>query len=159
MIKKIIQGFGWAVLILIFGIILIVCSPILIPMWIISELRTAIRFRRFRRREAGNFYLVCTSKRNWRDFLRNNVIPILPDNVRVVWHKSMRGNQNPDLQGFLNRSKIFAVSKPYLIAVTKQALRVKSLNADLQALKPHAKVSDEIRGACLHLIEATQKGF
>jgi hypothetical protein len=137
--------------------LVIVLSPLIIPVVVVMQIRLAISLRMFQRREAGHWYLVCTSKRNWYDFLRNNVIPVLPDNFRVVWQKPNRGEPYPELQAHLAQSKIWGISKPYLVAVTKQALRVKSLNGDFQDLKPTAKRSDEIRSACLEKIEASMK--
>ncbi|MCK5850246.1 MAG: hypothetical protein KAH23_04965 [Kiritimatiellae bacterium] len=142
--------------ILIFAL-LIVLSPLIIPVVVVMQVRSAISLRRFRRREAGSYYLVCTSKRNWYDFLRNNVIPMLPDNVRVVWQKPTRGEPYPELQAHLAQSKIWGISKPYLVAVTKQALRAQSLNRDFQDVKPKEKRSDEIRNACLKRIETSMR--
>jgi hypothetical protein len=51
---------------------------------LVVEIKETITRRRFYRREAGNIYLICTSRCGWYDFLKNNLIPILPKNVKVV---------------------------------------------------------------------------
>ena len=55
-----------------------------LPFFLVMETKAAIALRVFRRKEAGHVFLICTSKQNWHDFLKNNVIPVLPDNFRVV---------------------------------------------------------------------------
>jgi hypothetical protein len=149
-IKKISIWVAVAPLVLLFGILSL-------PIVLVMETRGALSLRAFRRREAGHVYLICTSKRNWHDFLKNNVIPILPDNFRVVWQKSRRGGQYPDLVVHLARSRVFGVSKPYMVVVTRKALRHQSLNVPLQQLKAHAKRSDDIRKACAGIIKTIEE--
>ncbi len=129
-----------------------------IPTLIICETKAAISLRIFRRREAGHVFLICASRRGWYDFLKNNVIPVLPDNVRVVWVKLAQDARYPDLLGHLSRSRIFGVSKPYIVAVTPRAFVHKSLNAELQNLKGHPKKSEQTQQECLEIINrALQK--
>lgn len=99
----------------------------------------------FRRRENGNLYLICTSKRYWYNYIKNNLITILPDNIRVVWHKRKRGGRIPEIIRNLWRSKISGISKPYLVAVQQKELKAKSLNGDLQTLKKKSDKDDMIR--------------
>jgi len=115
--------------------------------------------RAFRRREAGHFYLVCTSRRGWHDFLKNNVIPILPENFRVVWAASAREGLYPDVLRHFARSRNFTVSKPYLVAVTPRALIHKELNAVMQELKIHPKKSEDVQLACLAIINRETSEF
>jgi hypothetical protein len=119
---------------------------------LVVETKLAISFRLFRRREAGHVFLICTSRRNWYDFLRNNVIPILPDNFRVVWSRPMRGAAYPHLFYYFFRSGIRNVSKPYLVAVTRRALVYAPLNTALQELKVRPKKSVDTRRRCAHII-------
>ena len=149
-IKKIIIWMAVAPLVLLFGILSL-------PVVLVMETRGAISLRMFRRREAGHVFLICTSKRNWHDFIKNNVIPTLPENFRVVWQKSGRGGKYPDLVAHLARSRVFGVSKPYMVVVTRRALLHKSLNGVLQEWKPHAKKSDEVRKACAEIMKTIQE--
>lgn len=143
--RNILVGVALAPLVILFAI---VASPFMIVM----ETRAAISLRVFRRREAGHVFLICTAKRNWHDFLQNNVIPVLPDNFRVVWHKSGRNGEYPDLIAHLARSRVFGVPKPYIVAVTPRALLHKSLNHVLQELKAHPKRATPTQQACLEII-------
>ena len=151
-IKKIIIWVAVAPLVLLFGILSL-------PFVLVMETKGALSLRAFRWREAGHVYLICTSKRNWHDFLKNNVIPILPENFRVVWQKSGRGGQYPDLVAHLARSRVFGVSKPYMVVVTRQALRHQSLNGPLQQLKSHAKRSDDIRQVSAGIIKTFEEAL
>ena len=149
-IKKTIVWVAVAPLVLLFGILLL-------PIILVMETKGALSLRAFRRREAGYVYLICTSRRNWHDFLKNNVIPTLPDNFRLVWRKSGRGGEYPNLVAHLARSRVFGVSKPYMVVVTRRALLHQSLNGPLQQLKPHAKRSDDVSKACADIIKTIQE--
>ena len=133
--------------------ILIIFCPFILLGW----LHSTVSLKAFLRREEGNFYLICTSRDNWHDFLRNNVIPILPASVRAVWHRRSRDGRYDGVFGHLAHSGIHSVSKPYLVAITKQALRVRSLNPILQGLKSEAKQSEEVREKCLKTIKTVQE--
>ena len=154
LIRKIAAFVAWLPLIIIAIPFLIVIG---IPSGIFLETKAAISLRVFRRREAGQVFLICTSQRNWHDFLKNNVIPVVPDNFRVVWRKSMRGGDFPSLLDHLAQSRIFGVSKPYIVAVTPRALLHKSLNSVLQELKAYPKKSEDTRQACLEIIHRELK--
>lgn len=143
----------WAPLVLAaIPFVLVLFIVVGIPALIICETKAAVSLRVFRRREAGHVFLICTSRRGWHDFLRNNIIPVLPENFRVVWTKSARDGQFPNVLGHFARSRIFGVSKPYIVAVTPRALVHKSLNAVLQELKAHPKKSEDTQRACLEII-------
>ena len=118
-------------------------------------LRSAVALKRFLRREAGAVYLVCTSKRNWYDFIQNNIIPVLPDNVKVVWAKPVQNEVYRELQSFLHQSNLWSIPKPFFVAVTSHALYAISLNRKLQELKPKAKSSNETKLTCKVIIDAS----
>jgi hypothetical protein len=124
-----------------------------LPFILVSKTKAAISLRIFRRRESGYVYLICTNRRNWHDFLKNNVIPVLPDNFRVVWRKSVRGSKHPDLFRHLACSHISSISKPYLVLVTPRALLHGSLNIPLQPLKAHPKKSEDVRTKCARIVK------
>jgi hypothetical protein len=144
-------------------IIVIVLLPVLvafmpffvivcIPAACIHQLRANLALRAFRHRNNGTVYLICTSKRGWHDFLKNNLIPVLPDNFRVVWHKQGcvqgRDGKLPPLFKHLATSHIFSISKPYLVVVTPKALVPKSINRAFTGLKSKAARSTEVQAAC-----------
>ena len=132
--------------------LIVVAVVLFLPFILIMQAKAAISLRVFRRREAGHVFLICTSRRNWHDFLNNNVIPVLPDNFRVVWHKSVCGGEYSGLMRHLTQSHIFGVPKPYIVAVSPRALLHRSLNSALQELKTHPKKSKDTQQACLDII-------
>ena len=144
-------------------IIVIVLLPILVafvpflvfvclPAACIHQLRANLALRVFRRRNNGTVYLICTSKRGWHDFVKNNLIPVLPDNFRVVWQKKGcvqgRDAKYAPLFTHLATSHIFSMSKPYLVVVTPTALVPKSINGAFTGLKTKAARSTEVQVAC-----------
>jgi hypothetical protein len=156
-IKKIIGVILMApVVIVLAPFILAFILVVVLPGMIIWNINAAISLRIFRRREAGHVFLICTSRRGWHDFLKNNVIPVLPDNVRVVWKKPAGKSEYRSFFRHLDCSHIFNVSKPYLVLVTPRALIPKSLNETLQKLKTHPEKSEETRRACAEIIAGTE---
>ena len=131
---------------------MVVILVVALPFIAVLGLRARLSLRRFRRREAGTFYLVCTPRRGWRDFLVNNVIPVLPDDTRVVWRRRGRNAWRNPFFRHLARSGILGVPKPYLVAVEKRALAHKSLNRVLQDLKAQPKLSEGTRRACAGIV-------
>ncbi len=139
-----------------FGILL---GAFALPVIFVMETKASISLRAFRRREAGHVYLVCTSRRNWHHFLKNNLIPVLPGNFRVIWHEPERDGQCPKTLEHFARSSILDIPKPYLVAVTSRTLLHRSLNEVLQGLKAHAKKSEETRQQCVQIITKTTNEF
>ncbi len=147
-IKGILIFIGVILLIAFLAPLLIVIVPsVLLVVMVREEISLCV----FRRREDGNVYLICTSHRNWHDFFKNNVMPILPDNYRVIWHKTRRASR-PRILDHLTRSKVFSVAKPYMVVVTSKALLHQSLNLALQHLKNQAKRSEVTQAACAEII-------
>ncbi len=139
--------------------ILILVLPLIIllriPLVLFSETKAAISMRVFRRREQGHVYLICTSKRGWHDFLKNNVIPVVSGNVRVVWQEARRNDEYPRIFAYLARSRVSGVPKPYLVRITARNPIYKSLNPAFRHLKARPRKSRETRQACAELIEQT----
>jgi hypothetical protein len=142
-----------------FMVIVSILLPVLVPLVLFQKLTTSFRLWVFRRREAGNYYLICTSRRNWYDFLKNNVIPVLPPNVRVVWQKSDLCGPKQSLSQYLRKSRITGLSKPYLVAVTRRSLVAQSLNTIFQNLKQNAKRTETSRIQCRRIIEEKQQSL
>ena len=128
--------------------IIVVVAVIYLP-FRINEL---ISCRNFRKREAGNVFLICTSKHNWHEFLKNNVIPVLPDNFRVVWLNPVRYGKYSKIITHLQ----FGISKPYMVVVTPKALLHHSLNIEFRELRKYQGISDEARKACFEILKQTE---
>lgn len=136
--------------------IFIILSLILLPIFLARQVCDRIQLRVFRRKHAGHFFLVCTSKHGWYDFLLNNVIPILPDNIRVAWYNTKGPDRNVDLFHRLTQSKIYGLPKPYLVVVTEKRIQAKSLHGELQKLKTTSRKAEHVQLACRRLIESKQ---
>jgi len=109
----------------------------------------------FARRRNGCVYLVCTSRRGWYDFLRNNVTPILPEHVTCLWPGLAATEAEGEAHNVLQARLKVKTPKPYFVKVVRRGdFPTLSLNGRLQDLKPRAAVSDEVRSLCRSRIEA-----
>ena len=149
------------ILIVFWTLVVILVSPFLvfigIPVLIIGEIQGRIRWRMLRRRQVGKIYLICTRCNNWYDFINNNLIPSLPDDIGVGWHLQKKEDLAPESSGQFWCPQVGGVSKPYLVVVTRRKLIHKSLNTVLQELKRHPKVSAESRRACAEIVGKAQE--
>ena len=152
-VRKVLKWIVWIVL----GILALPLALVLLAVGFLLFLgfllKEAVSLRMFRIREAGNVYLVCSSRRAWHDYLKNNLVPVLPAHVVVVWEKACGDRRSHTVLVNLRRSGVFCVSKPYLAAVSKRAIRVASLNSDLQHLKNCARVDDSVRQESAQIVE------
>lgn len=151
-IKRIVSILLWVALLILAAPLIILVIPLILS----CEMKDAISMRLFRRREQGQIYLICTSKRGWHDFLKNNVIPAVPGNVRVVWQKARRNDEYPRIFAYLARSRVFGVPKPYLVRITARNPICKSLNPALRRLKTCPRKSRETQKACAEIIRQTR---
>jgi hypothetical protein len=109
----------------------------------------------FTRRRNGCVYLVCTSRRGWYDFLRNNVAPVLPEHVTCVWPGLAATQVERTALNVFELRGIANIPKPYFVKVVRRGdYPTLSLNGRLQDLKPRAAVSDEVRDSCRSRIKA-----
>lgn len=153
---KFLRQIGVAVLV---ALVVVVLGPVVavagLPVLVVTEIGASVRLMRFRRKEAGCCYLICTSRRGWHDFLKNNVAPYLPGNVRVVWHRPGMPKDEDPIFAHVRRSKYFNITKPYLVCVTRRRLIVRTVNDRLLHLKPMAWVCEEARKASAAILAAT----
>lgn len=139
--------------VLIFGIILLPIYFILLPFAAISKIQAILSLRRFLKHEQGSIYFVCTGRRNWRDFLCNNVICELPRSYGVVWKK----RDDNALFDHLYRSGIFAVQKPILLIVRPKGFVYKSLHTSLlEFKKSQRKISGSTQRACAEIVRQAE---
>ncbi len=143
--RKVIRDILMA-LVFMLGIFLVV-----MPIVAVQEGFRATRIWAFCRRRHGWFYLAGMSKRGWYDFLRNNVIPVLPDSVRMIWPRNMHDVPYPRIRTAGRRPE--CTSRPYLVYIGRRRIHWVSVNQSLQALKPFAKRSSETQAACRKVIE------
>ena len=76
------------------------------------------RLKIFCKKAAGKYFLVCTKRHNWYDFIVNNVIPTLPSNVELIWYKH---NEYIFLENtcilLTNIPCVYGATKPLLLSV------------------------------------------
>ena len=132
--------------------IIAVAFVISLSIFLVMRIKELISCRIFRKREAGSVFLVCTSRHNWHEFIKNNVIPVLPENFRVVWVKPVLDGKYSKIITHLD----FGISKPYMVVVTPKALLHHSLNIEFRELKKYQGISDEARKACFEILKQTE---
>ena len=127
--------FGGALLVAFVTTLLIVSSPIWLPLW----WRRSRRRRRFLRRLAGRVYLVWHARRGWYDFVRNNVLPTLSTDVHALQDRRRGGEELGALRAAVARTDDSAAAHPYLVFVGHKRVHVFSLNAALRDIKMNAR--------------------
>jgi len=133
-------GIALVVLAVPFIIVLVIVA---LPFVGIAGLCTRVVLRKFRRKNDGVVFLICTSRRGWHDYLKNNLLPVAPSELRVIWEKHGReGPQEPIIIN-MQRSRIYNTTRPYLVVVREQGIRVVSLNGPLQEFKKTPKRSEQ----------------
>ena len=142
-------------------LLFVILSPLVVlivviglPIAVCATLADHISLRRFRKKEAGSLYLICTPRRGWYDYLQNNVFPVLPCRVtRVVWHRPSRGKKIPRIVLQLQRSQIAFPRLPYLVAVFRNQMKAVSIHNDLLTMKQHPKRSEHIKSQSRGIVE------
>jgi hypothetical protein len=122
-------------------ILLVVLSPFLVPL-IALGLLVALTWATGRRlalivfclRNAGSWLLVCSARRGWREFIDNNVHPVLPADVAIVWF-TRRPRENRSARHCALRRSSIITQRPYLAWITWSGIKTLSLDDQLRPLK------------------------
>ncbi len=137
------------------GFILLL-SPVAVPVLLFVNW---LRRRSFLARHAGESLLVVSRRRGWRDFLVNNVEPVLPPRTRCVW----LGVEDPnsDVMFFIlwRMKRPAGLRRPYLIVIPEDRPRMHfvPMHDALLPFKARAKVSADTRRQVAAAIEAEIK--
>jgi len=141
----------------VFGFAIVVACAAIVR----RKITNRTKFREFLASESGRIYVVCTSRRKWRDFTINIVLPALPDDYGVVWqerrerhprYRARGGRFTPSLITKFLRSDAMGVPKPCMILVTPQGLVHRSLYEDLEKLRENSQASEQLRAECRRTI-------
>jgi hypothetical protein len=118
---------------------------LLLVVWAVLVVRNKLAVRRFYRMYRGQHIFVGTRRHGWYDFLRNNVLPVLPPGVHVAWvERDTRDASLEDWSVVLRR--VGAVGeKPFLLRVTTRAVAVVPLHDQLAALRANAARDEQIQ--------------
>jgi hypothetical protein len=156
MMKRNNTSFLKNVICLIIGIPIILLFLPVLPFIILKDKISLIRFRN---KNDGNIYLICTRRRGWYDFLNNNVISVLPGNFRTAWHHRARDSKRDPIFENIARAKIFGIEKPYLVIVKNNSFQVISLNKTFQEIKKVQEKSKETQSKALEIIRNNIKSI
>jgi hypothetical protein len=105
---------------------------------------------------ADRVFLICSSRRDWEPFLKNNVIPALPDHVSAVWLEAPQ--QCVNVVRAVRASQV-RQSIPFMILVTPFGIKSTPLNGPLQHLKHLGKQSSEVGSDARAIIDAALDDF
>ena len=140
-LRKLLSSIANCLLAIILGAIVCSVGLLISP---ILMVRTAVIRRRFRRRFAGRIIFYYTPKRGYRDFIHNNVLPVLPEDVISV---QMGRQVHDDLHHparYLPRAfRIARISRPFFVLIGRYKPVVLSANLILAPLKRSAAASVE----------------
>lgn len=125
------------------GIILflIVIFPVMIFIGIF-QIYEKIRLKIFLSKNNGFSFFIWSSNRGWHDLVVNNVISVLPENVKAI---NDDNNFDCEVLKNLTRSNIFSVSRPYIASVVNKKIVTSSLNEELFEFKVNSKKSFNIQ--------------
>jgi len=148
---------------LLIAILLILFSPLLLPLFIVVAILACIvgcchwlGFLVFCFTHLDSLYLVCSRRRGWEPFLVNNLIPVLPVQVKAIWIESP-GTQKHLLRALRRQRSVTSV--PFLALVTPMGLQCKSLNRPLVEKKQQGKASRMTQDVLLPFIEKAVQEF
>ena len=137
-------------------VLLIILSPIWLPIMLVHEARSAWRCRRFIRKRRGRVYVIWHARREWYDFVRNNVLPVLPSNVTAMQDRAHGGHELRMVHAALCRALQGGTPRPFLMFVGRKRVHAFSLNGPLQEVKRRpgrsASVQAEVRAVLTRVI-------
>ncbi|MDZ4784111.1 MAG: hypothetical protein SGJ19_28010 [Planctomycetia bacterium] len=132
---------NWLLVLLapLFALIAILTMPVLLLFVVLDQLR----LRHYCWKHQVWTFLVSTQRRGWHEFVRNNVEPVLPDGMALLWTSDVATLGSP------MRWLISAVSgqvKPCIVHVRLFRVRVRSIHALLKDRKWQRRVDVEVQG-------------
>lgn len=160
MVKKILNIVVLVLVIPLVLVLLIVLLPFILVGVFIREKKIKARLKRFRTKEAGKFYLICSRRAGWYEFIQNNVIPILPPTVKITWYRRDREQIEDDIHLLLSRSsEAYGVPKPFLVAIWVDNVKVESLHEALIELKEHRHKDETTRERTRDIVQSKLRNF
>ena len=127
-------------------VVLIVLAPILVPYLVQRRIRARLHDRRIMKARRDQAYLVWHARRGWRDFVQNNLLPVLPSEAVAVQDRRRGGAELRALRDALIRRQMMNVRRPVVVLVGRRSLFVQSLNAELWPQKRHARRDPAVQG-------------
>jgi hypothetical protein len=120
------------------AIFLVAISPVLFLAFMPEIARKWWRHRRFLRTQRGKVFFLWHARRGWYDFVRNNVLPVLPAHVRALHDRRRGGDELRAVRDALARAHEPWIH-PTLVVVGTQRVHAFNLNQMLQEKKMLAR--------------------
>lgn len=110
------------------------------------EAQRATAVQRFHQAWLGKTILVVPKSRGWHDFATNNVIPILPEGIQLMWWESAR-NADMAAKDLAQVTEHLGIHerKPFLLRVEEETFGVVPLHDTLVRLRASAKRNPAIQ--------------
>ncbi len=107
----------------------------------------------------GRVFLVATRRRGWFEFVTNNVIPVLPPGIEVVWQEHANPQHKVKTPRIDRLVRVAGVSKPYLVVVKLWRNRLIPLHRELEPLQRQARGRDpEVQAAVAAIVDQCLEG-
>lgn len=110
----------------------------------------------FRFRNSQKIYIVCSRRHDWYDFLVNNVVPVLPPSMSLVWFEPASGKVRGRAFPASIRKALRDRDRPALVVVTRGAFRLVPLHQELSKWKPFARRSAAVQSHVRRILDAAQ---
>lgn len=133
---------------------LVILFPMLAAIGLICAFRDKLADWWFRRVNARKLFLICSRRNSWHDFLVNNLLPVLPASISVVWFEPGSGSVRARSFPASFHSALKNCERPVLIAVTSSGFRVVPLDRELMKWKPQAHRSAAVQSQIRQILDA-----
>ena len=133
-------------------VFMIALAPIWVPVSIGIWVRDRLWLRRFRIRHKNRWFLICSTRHGWREFVCNNIIPAMPQSVFVYWIKRRR--QDPASTEMVRAVRLSGVQLrcPSLIQITRSRMDILPMHERLLGLKPKAKKEPSVQAEVRRIV-------
>jgi hypothetical protein len=137
----IVVGSQWIIVLLLVLIVLLLAGGSLSGF---AKIQRSILCWWFLRENKGHTILVATSRSGWYDFIKDNVIPVLPAGTKIVWFKkSIPRRKRHGYPINVIEHLFHGISKPFLIQVHGKPDLVE-LHHHFQLIKKHSAGRDSM---------------
>ena len=150
-------GIGKPMLLLLLSPLLFLLGLTLLPLLAVVLVRYEWKLRRLRRLLAGQTILVWSSRHDWHNFIVNNVLPVLPRNVRPFRRRSRVRTPKPE-QGLRDLLGAYQRARPYLARIGRSEVSIQPLNYALLPYKGHAGRTMEVQAVVAKIVRHAGSG-
>jgi hypothetical protein len=131
------------------------------PVILMVAARERVQNRRFRVQHEGTVFFCYSVRRGWREFVLNNVRPVLPHGIEMIQMRGRPRQHKDQKRTILNRHNSKAVrplQHPYILRVDRRRIEGVPLHADLFPLKRRAARDPRGQAQVRAILERALKG-